>query len=208
MRAPMSRILSLVISLCAAAMAASAQVPVKDLQGQDVLSLQEDFNAHPERVRLLLLLSPGCGHCLETSGEVEKLLQEISDERVQVMVVWEPLLRTDSYDEAQKKAELIPDPRAVHYWEPGRVLALEYGERLPLPGKFNFAVDMVLLFDPDVAWTGASLPMPGVWFHKLGDDERTFSPEKLRHEIRKRLESSSAAPRSTPERRENPLPPL
>ncbi len=208
MRVPMSRILPLVLGLYAIVTAASAQVPVKNLEGRDVLPLQEDFNAHPERVRLLLLLSPGCGRCLETSREVEKLLQEIGDERVQVLVVWGPLLRTDNYDEAQKKAGLIQDPRAIHYWEPGRVLALGYGERLPLPGEFNFAVDMVLLFEPGVTWSGASLPIPGVWFHKLGEDERTFSPEKLRDDIRKRLGSSSAAPHPTPERREIPLPPF
>lgn len=194
MRIRISRILPLAVGLCAVAVAASAQVSVKNLEGQDIVPLQEDFNAHPERVRLLLLLSPGCGRCLDTSREVEKLLQEIDDERVRVLVVWQPLLPTDNYIEAQKTASLIPDPRAVHYWEPGQVLGLMYGERLPLPGEFNFAVDMVLLFDPGVAWSEAGLPAPGAWFHKFGDDERTFSPEKLRDEIRKRLGSSSAAP--------------
>lgn len=197
MRIPTPRILLLVICLYAITAAASAQAPVKNLEGQDILPLQADFNAHPERVRLLLLLSPGCGRCLDTSGKVEKILQEITDEQVRVLVVWEPLLRTDNYVEAQKKAELIPDPRSVHYWEPGRILGLGYGERLPLPGKFNFAVDTILLFDPGVAWNGASLPMPGAWFHNLGDDERTFSPEKLRDEIRKRLGSSSSSRAAT-----------
>lgn len=187
MKAWKSRILLLAAGLCAVAAAASAQVPVENLDKRDILPLQKDFNAKAEQVRLLLLVSPGCGRCLDTSREVEKLLQEIGDDRVGVLVVWGPLLGTDNYEEAQKTAGLIPDRRAVHYWEPGRVLALEYGERLPLPGEFNFAVDMVLLFDPGVAWSDAGLPAPGAWFHKFGDDERTFSPDRLRAEIRKRL---------------------
>lgn len=198
MRTRISRILPLALGLCAVAVGASAQISVENLEGRDILPLQENFNAHPERVRLLLLLSPGCGRCLDTSREVAKVLQKIDDERVLVLVVWQPLLGTDNYSEAQKTAGLIPDPRAVHYWEPGRVLGLAYGERLPLPGEFNLAVDMVLLFDPGTIWRETDLPAPGAWFHKFGDDERTFSPEKLRDEIRKRLGSSSTAPRLKP----------
>lgn len=195
MRSQKFRIVTLFAGLFAVAMALSAEVNVESLKGKDILPLQENFNAHPEHLRVLLLLSPGCGRCLETSKEVEKLLQEIDAERLQVLVVWEPLLNTDTYTEAQKMAGLIPDRRAIHYWEPGQVLGLGYGKRLPLPGNFNFAVDMVLLFDPGVAWTDASLPAPGAWFHQLGNDERTFSPEKLRDEIRKRLASPPAASR-------------
>jgi hypothetical protein len=198
MRTRTSRILQLAVGLCFVGMAASAQVSVENLEGRDILPLQENFNAYPERVRLLLLLSPGCGRCLDTSREVETLLKEIDDERVRVLVVWAPLLRTDNYIEAQKTAGLIPDRRAVHYWEPGRVLGVEYGERLPLPGELNFAVDMVLLFDQRAVWSDAGLPTPGAWFHKFGDDERTFSSEKLRDEIRKRLGSSPAASRPNP----------
>ncbi len=197
MRVRISRIL-FSVGRCVVAVAASAQVPVENLEGRDILLVQETFNAHPEKVRLLLLLSPGCGRCLDTSREVETLLKEIDDERVQVLVVWAPLLGTDSYVEAQKTAGLIPDRRAVHYWEPGRVLGMEYGERLPLPGEFNLAVDMVLLFDPGATWSDAGLPTPGAWFHKFGDDERMFSSEKLRDEVRKRLGSSPATSRSTP----------
>src|SRR5436305_7178009 len=187
MRSQKSRIVQLFVGLFAVAMAVSAEVNVESLKGRDILPLQENFNAHPEHLRVLLLLSPGCGRCLETSKEVEKLLQEIDAERLQVLVVWEPLLNTDTYAEAQKMAGLIPDRRANHYWEPGRVLGLGYGQRLSLPGDLNFAVDMVLLFDPGVAWSDERLPAPGAWFHQFGNDERTFSPEKLRDEIRKRL---------------------
>ena len=195
MKAQKSRIVQLVAGLCAVAMAVSAQVRVESLKGRDILPLQENFNAHREQLRVMLLLSPGCGRCLETSREVEKLLQEIDTERIQVLVVWEPLLKTDNYAEAQKMADLIPDRRAIHYWEPERILGLGYGKQLSLPKDLNFAVDMILLFDPGVAWSDAGLPTPGVWFHKFENDERTFSPEKLRDEIRKRLGGPPAAPR-------------
>ena len=90
MKAQKSRIVQLVAGLCAVAMAVSAQVRVESLKGRDILPLQENFNAHREQLRVMLLLSPGCGRCLETSREVEKLLQEIDTERIQVLVVWEP----------------------------------------------------------------------------------------------------------------------
>jgi len=195
MRVRKSSLTQLVAVLFAAATAFSAQVSVENLKGKDVLPVQETFNAHTEQVRLLLLLSPGCGRCLDTAREVEKILRENADDRVQVLVIWEPLLGTDNYAEAQKMAGLIADRRAIHYWEPQQILGLEYGKRLPLPGGFNFAVDMVLLFDPGTAWNDADLPTPGAWFHKLGDNERTFSPERLREEIRKRLGSPAATPR-------------
>jgi hypothetical protein len=196
MRALKSRIVQLVAGLCAVATVVSAQVPVENLEGRDILPLQENFNAHTEQMRILLLLSPGCGRCLDTSGKVEELLREIDDERIRVLVVWEPFLSTDNYAAAQKTAGLIPDRRAIHYWEPGHVMGLEYGKQLALPGGFNFAVDMVLLFDSGATWSDTGLPTPRVWFHKFGDDERTFSPEKLRDEIRKRLGGSPTAPGS------------
>ena len=45
--------------------------PSKTWRGGDILPLQENFNAHTEQMRILLLLSPGCGRCLDTSGKVE-----------------------------------------------------------------------------------------------------------------------------------------
>ena len=96
-----------------------------------------------------------------------------------MLVVWEPLLRTDNYAAAQKSAGLIPDRRAIHYWEPGHVMGLEMANSSRCPEA------SILPWTCSALRLGGdlerhSLPTPRVWFHKFGDDERTFSPEKLR----------------------------
>ncbi|HEV7505649.1 MAG TPA: hypothetical protein VGS07_12105 [Thermoanaerobaculia bacterium] len=178
-----------------AATPAPAAPPVLNLAGKDIEPLREAFNADKDRVRVVLLLSPGCQHCLEAAREVGGVLNGIAGDQVRVLVVWLPLLSKDDYELAKTAAASLTDRRAAHFWDPARVLALEYGNSLALPQeyKYKFAVDVFLIFDPGTLWSATSVPAPSAWLHKLGEDERKFDAGKLESELRKRLRASPAS---------------
>ncbi|HYX23109.1 MAG TPA: hypothetical protein VFC23_03065 [Thermoanaerobaculia bacterium] len=175
----------------AAAPAAPAPA-VLNLAGKDVEPLREAFNAGKDQVRVLLLLSPGCQHCLDAAREVGRVLGGIEGDQVRALVVWLPLLSKDDYELAKTAASSLTDRRATHFWDPERILALEYGNSLALPQeyKYKFAVDVFLIFDPGTVWSPTGVPVPSAWLHKLGEDERKFDAGKLESELRKRLRAA------------------
>ncbi|MEA2603213.1 MAG: hypothetical protein QOF89_4205 [Acidobacteriota bacterium] len=179
-----------------AAAAAPATAPaapaVLNLAGKDIEPLREAFNADKDRIRVVLLLSPGCQHCLDAAREVGGVLSGIEGDQVRVLVIWLPLLSKDDYELAKTAASSLTDRRAAHFWDPERILALEYGNSLALPQeyKYKFAVDVFMIFDPGTLWGAKSVPAPSAWLHKLGEDERKFDAGKLQSELRKRLRAS------------------
>ena len=177
------------IRLLALPALASSAPAVQDLEGQDVQPVVERFNAWKDRVRLVLLLSPGCETCLQQARDVqERIVERYSSAGLGVLTVWLQLLEGDDYEAAQAAARTMTDSRVLHFWDPARILALSYGSSLPLPEDYGwkFAVKVFLLFDQGVVWEGGE-PMPQVWFHDLGDDENRLDLDELADEVAARL---------------------
>ena len=61
--------------------------------------------------------------------------------------------------------ELVPDKRALHYWNPSESVGKAYGQILQTPGP---AWDVYFLFRRGVRWTGKTPPTPDFWMHQLG----------------------------------------
>lgn len=183
-------------SEAAAGAPAAREIPVENLEGKDIGPVIDAFNADRQKLRLLILLSPGCHHCVEAARQVDQVLKDFPGDRVRPLVVWLPLLSKDDYALAREAAASLQDPRAVHYWEPQKILALEFGQQLPLPKEYEykFAVDVFLIYPPGAVWPDNGVPVPGAWLHKLGEDERKFDPEKLRKELRAQLGGSASGP--------------
>jgi hypothetical protein len=100
-----------------------------------------------------------------------------------VFVVW-----SDQFGGAPRHvpdaADLIPDARARHYWDEGRVVGRAY-QRLKLGNRTldigAEAWDVWMLFDRDARWTDAGPPQPTWWEHQLRGmpDERRLEPERF-----------------------------
>ena len=100
-----------------------------------------------------------------------ELLEKIGDDRLTVHVVWTPVLQNDNRDAATVSQDLIPDPRATHYWDGDMVLGAAYGESVALPSGRDFAWDIYFAYDHGVQW-GEAVPMPVDFAHQLGRDDR------------------------------------
>jgi hypothetical protein len=81
-------------------------------------------------------------------------------------------------------AELMPDARARHYWDGGRVVGRGY-QKLKLGGRTldigAEAWDVWLLFDRNARWTDSGPPEPAWWEHQLQGlpQERRLDPERF-----------------------------
>ena len=100
----------------------------------------------------------------------KKWLDEDNGSDIAVFVVWSPQLGAEIKHVAEA-AELIPDPRARHYWDGDMVIGGQYQALLHPDGKEltlgSPAWDVWLLFGPDVRWDGDQAPKPTWWEHQL-----------------------------------------
>ena len=123
----------------------------------------------------------------------KEVLDEIKDENLRVHVVWTPVLRNDDRDASLESRDLIPDPRAVHYWDEDLDLGLAYGRAVSLPPGRDLAWDIYFVFDRGAKWEG-ELPAPAEFSHQLGRGERYLGDgSRLRDLVRGALDRAKKA---------------
>ena len=102
---------------------------------------------------------------------LENVLAKIPDEGLSVHVVWTPVLKSDNFEATRSAQKLIPDPRALHYWDGDQNLGKAYGSVLELPRGRELAWDIYFAYEEGVIWE-ETVPVPSHWVHQLGRDER------------------------------------
>lgn len=106
------------------------------------------------------------------ASALNALLGEFPDSRLQVMVVWEPVLLTDISPPVTRVLGLLDDARVTQHWDPGRVVSsdivrsvnvepVRYGLEEPLPPGY-IAWDVVAVFDSSAGWE-RDLPAPAYY---------------------------------------------
>jgi hypothetical protein len=148
------------LSGCARGAGATAY---QDISG-DGEPLRTAFNRDAHKVRILSLVSPTCGFCLEGTIKVQQAILDHEKSRgLAAYFVWVPELGAQSKDVPGGMA-LAPDKRARHYWDENEVLSIAYGKSLPTPGV---AWDVYMLFPRGVRWDSPAPPKPVYWMHQL-----------------------------------------
>ena len=120
----------------------------------------------------------------------QDILEAVADENMKVYVVWTPVLQEDNRQAAAEMMRLIPDSRAVHFWDEDKSLGFLLGTTVTLPRGRDLAWDVYFAFDATAKW-GDVPPQPANWMHQLGLDERTLDGDTLRAAVVKLLEPSS-----------------
>ena len=130
----------------------------------------------------------------------DDVLEPISDGRLKVFVIWEPILPKDAEDALDDAGALLKDEwRATQYWDPARTSGNAIKQLLGL-GIPNPAWDVYLLYAPGKKWTDGP-PKPDFWMHQLtfkpgssdvaNFESRRLDTKRFRAEIEKRLTSPS-----------------
>jgi hypothetical protein len=79
------------------------------------------------------------------------VLQQHRDQKVQLFVVWEPVLATDWGAPSTAIMRRVSDARVQQYWDKGRLLSKAIGEH----DKDSAVWDWVGVYSADAAWEGA-----------------------------------------------------
>ncbi len=117
---------------------------------------------------------------------MQRVLSKIEDPNLEILVVWIPAIRSDSYEASLQSRSLIPDSRARHYWDASQALGNAVA---PVIGtKMRMAWDVYLVYGKDASWQGAP-PEPIDWMHQKGteDPERVLEDDKLEAALRAAL---------------------
>lgn len=96
------------------------------------------------------------------ASALDELLARLKDARIRVLVVWEPVLKTDLVAPLSRVLGLIGDRRVSQYWDPERIVSAgivravnanpaSYRREDPLPPGF-VAWDVVAVFGPSRTW--------------------------------------------------------
>jgi mercuric ion binding protein len=149
--------------------------------GDSQAALVTAFNASRGKPRFLAILSPTCGLCLHGADSVRAaLLDEHADARLELLVVWAPMLPGDDLAAARASSALVRHARVRQFYDPGRRVGSAFRAEvfpeavarmrasLP-PGHFltrPFATrdpaqpewDIYLFFGPDSEWAATAPP--------------------------------------------------
>ena len=161
---------------------------------QEFEHLSNAFNEHEGDVRLVALLSASCGYCIKGYRYMRKLLEEIPDPRLKMLVAWEPMLSGDTRELSLKMAKKAEDPRMVYQsWDGEQVTgntftAVLSAENDGWQAGDSPAWDVYLLYEGDATWAADRPSAPSYWQHQgAGPMETALNYANLKAEIEARL---------------------
>ena len=108
-------------------------------------AVRSAFNADAGKVRVLMLVSPTCGTCLQGASEVSKQISEINHGKdVPLHVLWVPR-RGGLEKDVPSATAVVADSSARQYWDGNNLLGVQYKRVLGWRGN---AWDVYLLYGP------------------------------------------------------------
>jgi len=85
---------------------------------------------------------------LQGASAIERLLDEQHDQRIRVLVIWEPVLPTDLAAPSTMTLKRVSDTRASQYWDKEHLVSKSLGER----DRESMVWDYVAVYQPDKLW--------------------------------------------------------
>lgn len=169
----------------------TVELPHLSADGKELISR---FNQDAGTVRLLVVLSPGCGRCRMGALFVNRyILRKIDDPRLRVDLLWEKVGPQDSLAMAQEAAALVPaDPRLTQLWSEERFGGKTFQKEVGL--ETSPAWDIFLLFPGGSRWEGAP-PHADLFEHGLEGvlpKEKELDARRLAAAIETRLKALPA----------------
>jgi len=153
-------------------------------------ALRDTFNRDKDKLRLVVLISPTCGSCLNSAQIVKRyLLDKVHDDSLRIYVLWGPMLGDEKEADAREATAFLADPRVTHYWTATNTLAAQFGRAVKLPEK-ELGWDTFQLFSSGATW-GEALPTPGHFWHmnKPLPGELVLNGNALREQVCSSLKS-------------------
>ena len=159
------------------------QPPLETLEPENLGDLRDAFNAASDRVRVALLLSPSCPHCLHGADLIQKAFADSASTPLRVLVLWMHITHSDRQPPNSLVLARVSDPRTIQWWDPHRLLskvmqrdypadtliAMQDTTGTPPPVIWN----LVAMWRPGVTWTD-HLPLPDFSGHPIDENVGAF----------------------------------
>lgn len=155
------------------------------------------FNAHADKPRVVLLISPTCSECVYGADVVRKsIMDRFAASGVYAIVVWEPMLESDSEPAARRSSGIFAGVPAQQFYDPERRSGWAY-DREQFPRKWEEVEaalppdhwlrrkherkpdpapewDVYMLYKPGAQWSRQT-PKPDAFIRHIGRDEHGLS---------------------------------
>jgi hypothetical protein len=95
--------------------------------------LRRDFEDADGKVRLVGIVAPTCGECIDDAAAIDqRLLPAIPGEDFEVFLIWVCVVPPDVDVRARALAEKYADPRIRHYWDGTGRIGRSFGRHVGL----------------------------------------------------------------------------
>jgi hypothetical protein len=124
------------------------------------------FNADAGTVRVVMVVSPTCGACLEGASEVSQQVAAINQGKtVPLYVLWVPRKGGKEKD-VPNATRVIADSWAHEFWDGNNLLGVQYRQVLGWRGD---AWDVYMVYGPKAQWNGDLPPVPDFVMHQTSE---------------------------------------
>jgi hypothetical protein len=162
--AVVATLFALRVYLSSAGSTPPGQPPIAILN--DVGMLKDAFNKIPERMRVIILLSPSCPYCLKGATGIQRTLERYPNHGITTFVVWQPILSTDWGKPRSGALHRLKDPRVLQFWDAdhhaAEALRHSHESRSQLPNccyEDGIWWDLMAVYPVGARWDG-KLPEP------------------------------------------------
>jgi hypothetical protein len=155
------------------------------ITAQDLI---DRFNALPDFVRVLSILSPNCRDCVFGYETVRKLFERFnSSNNLRGFIVWTPMEEGDDTSAAVRRSAATQDLRIENFWDEEKEIGQLFARTLRLQN--SIAWDVYLLYSSRIIWENEEkAPEPAFWMHQLDSD--SSADPKLRLDLKTLIEET------------------
>lgn len=158
--------------------------------GATVAPVKTAFNADAGSVRVLMVVSPTCGACLEGASEVSQQVAGINQGKAAPLyVVWVPR-RGGREKDVPAATRVIADPSAHEFWDGNNLLGEQYKQVLGWRGN---AWDVYMLYGRKAEWNGDLPPTPDFFVHQTSEKGPRLDAEEFGKRVKQMLSKSDSS---------------
>src|SRR5205807_7701120 len=95
---------------------------------------------------------------------MQKVLKNVSDDRLRAYIVWLPMFPGDSQEWAKIRSDEFSNKRLSYYWDGNKLTGQQWQQVL---GTSRTAWDVYLLYSAESRWDEEPAA-PDFWMHQLG----------------------------------------
>ena len=152
--------------------------------GDSAAAVRAVFNRDAGKVRVLMVVSPTCGACLEGASEVSGQVAGINQGKtVPLYVLWVPRSGGRERD-VPAATRVVADSSAHEFWDGNDLLGIDYKQVLGWRGN---AWDVYMVYGPKAQWSGDLPPAADFFMHQTSEKGPRLDADEFGRRVKRLL---------------------